>query len=165
MALAQWPNTGYLKFFDTDERIRLGSYTPNVNEQFKRNANDELGGIYVYPLIKMTLAGTEKIKCHIYGDSSYSSAIYSSSWSVLSTNISNITSSWHGWVLCEFASGNLNKNITYYIGCEISGYTRVSYTSYIGLKYDYPNPVIPNSSTDFTTYPVAFKVFSYKARA
>jgi|SRR5687767_7039628 len=163
MSIAQWPDKAWVKVFADDEVVRMGTYTPNVNEQFKRNASTLYGGLYVYLFINGALAGTERIRTLIYGDTAYSSALYTSSWTDLS-DISNIATRWHGWVFTEFTSGHLNKNSTYYIGCEIDQYTRNGTTFYIGLKYDYPNPVYGSASTLFSSCPIAFKPYTYKAR-
>ena len=154
MSTLQFPNVGFMKIFETDEIIKIGSYTPNVNEQMKY--------IRILLYINGTLAGTEKIRIKIYGDNGYTSALYTSDYSSLS-GITNISTRWRGWVRTDFARCHLSLNNTYYLGCEINSYTRNAMTLFIGALYDYPNPIYGNSSTAFNIQPISIQPFSYKA--
>lgn len=164
MAFGPWPDKAFVKVFNDDEIIQMGSYTPNVNEQFNNNRKAQLGGFYLYLFKKGVLGGTERIRALVYGNSSYVTPIYTSSWFNLS-DISNLDTNWHGWVLTQFVSGHLSKNLTYYVAAEIDNYTRNNTSFFIGMKYDYPNPVYGNASTVFTTQPIAFKPYTYKVRS
>lgn len=163
MSHAQWPNKSYVKVFETDEVIKMGSYLPNYNEFFKNNSSTLYGGVNLHIYFQGTLAGTERIRTHIYGDSNYSGILYSSSW----TNLSIITapgSYWMGWLFTEITSGTLNKNITYYLGAEIGNYTRNGFTLFVSLKFDYPNPVYGLHTDALSDKAYAFRPISYKAR-
>lgn len=155
MAIAQIPNIGYFKQFETNEIIQMGSMIPGVNE--------ELLYMRVYLYINGALAGTERIRMKIYGENTYSSALYTSAYSSLSS-ITNISTRWLGWIRLDFSKNNLNKNHTYFLGCEINNYTLNGVTFYVVLKMDYINPVFGNSSSSFDIQPFAFEPYTYKVR-
>ena len=153
MSFLQFPDKKYVKTIDTSEIVRLGSINivDNIELQYIRPS------IFIYG----ALGGIEQIRVNLYGDENHLNKIFSSSWRNLS-EISMSTNYWLGWIRCDFARQNINKNITYYLSVELNNYTRNGETFWIGLNRDYPTPTYDNSEDLWDGHPLAFQIFGYK---
>lgn len=160
MAFADFAETQYVKTVDTGETPRLGA--------FSTAENGELKYMRVKLYIKGTLSGSEQIRLKIYGDSSFSSLLYTSSWSSISNvtdeNGAAVTGDWIGVIRTDFNNENINQNMTYYLEAEFANYTRNSDSFYIGLLYDFPFPVFDNNEPLFYNHPLAFEIFMMTER-
>ncbi len=162
MSVSQIAQQLVVKTFNTGEIIQMGS------AQLANNL--ELLYVRAYFFMKgvSSRGGSERIRIIIYGDSGYTSALYTSAWAdVTLANISNLADSvaWIGWIRTTFTRQNLNKNIIYYIGCEIGNYTRNADTFYCGLFYDFPYQIYGSTNTVFYTHNLGFQFFGYQDRA
>lgn len=160
MGFLDFAETQYIKTIDTGEQPRMGT--------FKVTQNSELKYMRVKPYIQGTLVGTEKIRLKIYSDTTFTSLLYTSSWSnlyeVVDENGDVATGDWLGIIRIDFNRENLNKNITYYVVAELTGYTRNADTFYIGLSYDFPFPIYDNGQSLYYNHPIAFEIFTYIER-
>lgn len=151
MSLKDFAKVQYVKTIDTSEVIKIGS--------FKDISNGELAHIRLLFYIKGLLSGTEKFRTKVYSDAGFTQLLYTSSWSDFSTaSVGN----WLGWIRSDFARENINKNLTYYVSCELTGYTRNADTFYIGVARDWPWPIYDNSENLFYNHPYAMQLFTYK---
>ncbi len=161
MSYQKFPATQYFKVFDTAEEVKMGSFTLASHLELK----------YIRVLFGMfgvaSRAGSERIRTKIYSDTEHSKILYTSDWSsVTLANVSTLADShsWTGWIRSEFSRYNLNKNITYYLSCQIDNYTRNADTYYCGLSHDFPHPIYDNSQNSFRYHPLAMQLFGYQER-
>ena len=161
MSFQKFANTLYVKTFDTAEICRMGTFVLASNMELK----------YLRVLFLMYgvagRGGSERIRIKIYSDVEHTSVLYTSEWSDITlANISGLAGShsWLGWIRTTFARENLNKNISYYVSCEIENYTRNGDTFYCGLSYDFPHPIYDNSQNSFRYHPLALQVLGYVDR-
>lgn len=145
MSFQQFAEDQFIKTFETDEVVRMGS--------FQTSTSGELAHIRVVCYVRGILTGTEKIRIKIYSDSLFSSLLYTSDWAVLPY------SDWIGWIRCDFDNQSINKNITYYITCEVSGYVNDYPNLELGLAHDFPYPIYATSETFFYDTNLAFQIF------
>jgi len=158
MAFKDFASDQYIRTFDTDEKIRLGS--------FQTQKDGELGNIRVLVYIQGTLVGTEQIRIVVYPSEAQEAAYATSDWMDLSDivdeNGTTTTGNWIGMVRCDFARENINKNNTYYLQCEIRNYTVNYPTLEIGLSHDFPSPRYATGETLFQNTNLAFEIFTYR---
>ena len=155
MSVEQFPRDQFHKVFNTGEIIKCGSFLPNNDCELKYLMN------YFY--IGGAIAGTEKFRTIIYSDSNYTSALYTSAWSLFS-DIPGRGNNWQGWVRSDFSRQHLKAAREYFLGIEISGYTRNAFTFFISAKFDFDNAVYPKGSTQFKDYPIATRFYFYEER-
>ncbi len=159
MAVGSYPKRILVKVFDDNEVVKCS--------RFKFENNFRLKYIRGFFLIRGTIAGTEKIRFKVYSDSAYSKLLYTGDWSEFSTipNINRTKNSWHGWLTSEFSEEWINNQFYYYVGCEISGYTRNATTFFTALRYDHPFPThISVSSSSATSHPKKIEIFGREKR-
>lgn len=161
MSFLNFANIQYFKTFDSAEEVRMGTFQVDNNCELK----------YIRVLFLMyavaSRGGTERIRTKVYSDIEHTTVLYTSDWvSVNLTNISNLADShsWLGWLRTDFSKQNMNKNIPYYLSCQIDNYTRNADAFYCGLSYDFPHPIYDNGETSFRYHPLAACIFGYHAR-
>lgn len=157
MAFAQFPRDRFVKIFDTDELVRMGSFS---------DVEGELAHIRSEAYIKGTLAGTERIRVKIFGDNRYTALFATSEWFYLNTvqdedGVIQV-GDYLGDVRFDFSRQNLNPNITYFVGAEIDGYTENFDSFFISLSRDYINSVYATSGNAYTNHPLKMQIFTYK---
>jgi hypothetical protein len=154
MSIGDIPVVQWHRVLDDNETLRVGSFYTSEHEELKY--------IRHYLYINGAIAGTEKIKTHIYADENYLSKIYSSDWSDLS-DIEALGDYWQGFVRVDFAREHLFTAREYWVGLEISGYTRDAFTFFISIKNDYDNAIYPISGKDqIAEYPWSMEIFTYR---
>jgi len=148
MSIKDFPNERMIRYFETNEEVRMGS--------FKLLDHTELRYIGVL-LIMVGNFTTEKIRTKIYSSANYdpNSLLYTSDWQNL---IVASNTNWHGWLLTKFNGEMINKNLTYYLSCEINNYTRNLYSKYFSLCYDCPEPIYGGDPNVYLNNPLAFKI-------
>lgn len=157
MAFKDFSQDQFVKSLDTGEEGRMGSFTTSVN--------GELDAVRVLIYIEgvSSLGGTEQIRCKMHGEATFSSPIYTSSFSNIS-DIPNLGSTnWIGYIRMDFNRENLNQNITYFPTVELQNYTRSGDTFFIGLSYDFPSPIYGTGSV-FYRNPLAMQWFNFVSR-
>jgi hypothetical protein len=158
MAFKDFSSDQYIRTFDTDEKIRMGS--------FKTPSSGELGNIRVLLYVIGTLAGNEQIRTVIYPSEDQELAYATSDWMNLSDlvdeNDLTVSGNWIGMIRTDFSRENINANNTYYIQCEIRNYTPNFPTLEIGLSHDFPSPRYATSETLFQNTNLAFEIFTYR---
>src|SRR3990167_9130273 len=135
MAFEDLADEQFVSVFDSSGLLRMGSVNLLLNE--------EAGFWSAKVFIKNSIQNivTERIRLHIYSDAKYRNIIYSSNWrNLVDIETLDPLKDWIGWVRLDFNKENLNKDITYYIACEIDNYVYAE-PFYIGLMYDFPVPV------------------------
>jgi hypothetical protein len=161
MSLYEFSQDKYVKTFDTDEEIRMGS--------FKVQDSGFLGTIRANIFIQnvFDIVGTEVFQMNIYSDENYQTKLTESvEVPITVIDISPeipLKTCYLGYLKFDFNQINLNKNYTHYCTVKISGYARTG-AYYIGLIYDYPDPVYDNSEPAFFDHPIAMQVFTYRGK-
>ena len=153
MSFQQFADVQYIKTFDNNEKIRMGSFSVVESLELK----------YIRSLfyINGTLSGTEQVQMTLYSDPDYSNVLYQSN-TVDIVDIGTYTNNFIGWIRFDFEQKNINKDITYYPAMTISNYTRNGDTFYIGMSYDFPFPMYDNSEDLFFNHPIGMQIFGYK---
>jgi len=157
----------YIKTFDAGEEVRMGSF------DLATGAGGPLSIIRVFTFIKdfTALGGSEQMVMKIYPTSNYSNVLYTSS----TVSLSDITfdtsdpakDNFLGYVNFTFSDQQLNDLSTYYPTVTISNYTPSGDNFYIGLAYDYPDPVYNTLSptSKFYDQSIAMQIFTKQARS
>lgn len=127
MSYLQFPKRMDVRVIASSAVTDLGSFQPIENL--------ELYAMRVKLFIKGTTGGTERARIKIFGESTRGSALYTSSWSTLSS-ITTLAANWQGWLRFDFNKENINKDIAYFLGIEIENYTRNGETYYISYALD-----------------------------
>lgn len=159
MAFKNFSDFQYMKYMDTSEVIKLGS--------FKLGASNELHVIRLATWINGTLGGSEQLKFNIYSDPAINKLIFSSAWIDINGTIEDendqiITGDWFGLLKFSFNRQNINKNLTYYGSIEARNYTRNGSTFHLAFPYDYPSPRYATGATAFYDANIAFEVYGYE---
>lgn len=154
MSVEQIVQYQWHKIFEDDEIIKGGSLIPDSDQ--------ELGYLRHYIFINGTPSGTEKIRTIIYSQAGNNGSIIAiSNWSNIS-DIEGSKTNWQGWIRVDFNREQLKSGVEYYFAIEINGYARNQNTFFISAKFDFDNSVYPNTSDQFTSYPIATEVYTYK---
>ena len=160
MSLREFANVKYVKTMDTNEEVRLGSFSVGTNGLF--------GTIRINTLISRfdLLSGSEQLKLKIYPDPSYFNIIGNSSYTRLSDiqfdTSDNNKKNFLGYIKFDYDNIHLNKNLNYYPTITVENYTRADPFN-IGLCYDFPDPIIDNGGANFYDHPIAMQIFTEKA--
>ena len=158
MAIGTQSKYRLVKLFDTDETIKCG--------RFKFTNNFELSSIRGYFLLVGLVGATEKFRFKVFSNSTYSKLLYTSEWSLFSDieGINRTKNSWHGFIRADFNREWINNQFNYYIGCEISNYTRNAFTLYRGIALDTPKPTHKIITSElYIDRPLKIEIFgSYK---
>lgn len=137
MAFRQFPEQQQFRILETDTITRMGS--------FKVPEGTELKHMMLTLFIRGVIASPVSMRVNIFGSDSNETPEFVSDWMVLSlaTLYSDpaYTQNWFGNVYADFAGYPLNPNVTYYMTCETTGYTRDGDLFYIGLNLDWYSAV------------------------
>ncbi len=165
MSILNFSEDKYIKTFDADEEIRLGSFS------LASGTNGPLGNIRVFMYIQdfTALGGNETLVLKIYTSTNYENVLITSD----TASISDITfdtsdpskENWLGYLRLDFNDENLNSNFTYYPTVTIANYTPNADAFYIGLAYDYPDPVYDNGGSSFFDQSIAMQIFVKQQRS
>jgi len=165
MSIYNFSKDKYIKTFDTDEEVRLGSFSLASGSQ------GPLGNIRVFLYIQdfRSLAGSESLVFKIYTSTKYENALITSD-TVLVNDITFDTSDvaktgWLGYLRFDFNDEQLNANLTYYPTITIANYTPSADSFYVGLAYDYPDPVYDNGALFFYDQSIAMQIFTRVQRS
>lgn len=157
MAFKDFANNQFIRSFDTDEIVRMGS--------FSTVSSLELSSVRVLAFVKGTLAGNERIRLKIFTDPAFSKLLHTSQWSNLSGITGegdvSLTGDFLGMVRVDFNRQNINKTIVYYVACEISDYTPIGDTFFVGLSHDFPSPRYAGAVQKYYQTNLAFEIFGY----
>lgn len=155
-------NGGYLvRTIDTSEILKMGSFDV-VNSGWLGHIRV---GVFIFNQVGR--GGSEKIRTKVYSDSSYSSLLYTSSWTDLNTTtIADLKTShsWIGIVRTDFSKQQINNQLVYYLAIELSNYTYNFGTFWIGSFKDYPYPTY-STATSANSAPYKFEIFTYTLRS
>lgn len=151
MSIKDFSNNLYMQPLTEGEILRVGSF--NLVDNLELSHIRTL--LYFHNLIPVN----HQIKFSIYSDSAYQDKIYESSWASLNQVPS--TGYWLGYVRIDFDNKNINKELTYYVACEVQNYT-YSASSYLALTYDFPWSVYDNGQPSFTDHPFVMQIFGKK---
>lgn len=158
MAFKDFPANQYVKTFETNELVRMGS--------FQTNENGELKYIRALMYIRGNLAGNEQFRIRLFPTNLYETSIATSSWMSLSNIVDEnniaLLGNFVGMIRCDFNRENINKNNTYYVQAELQNYTANYPTFEIGLAYDFPGPRYAIGETKFYKANLAFEIFTYR---
>jgi hypothetical protein len=165
MSIKNFSRDKYIKTFDSDEEIRLGGFS------LASGNSGPLGKIRVFMYIQdfTALSGNESMAMKIYTSTNYENAYITSDTALLS-NITFDTSDplkvgFLGYLTFDFNNEYINSNFTYYPTVAISNYTPNGDNFYIGLAYDYPDPIYDNGGTFFYNHPIAMQIYLKKQRS
>lgn len=165
MSIKNFSEDKYIKTFDADEEIRMGSFS------LDSGSSGPIGNIRVFLYIQdfTALGGNESISMKIYTSAEYSNSYITSDTALLSS-ISFDTSdplkeNFLGYIRFDFNNEYLNQNFTYYPTVTISNYTPSGDTFYIGMAYDYPDPVYDNGGSFFYNQSIAMQIFTKQQRS
>jgi hypothetical protein len=165
MSIYNFSEDKYIKTFDSGEEIRMGSFSLASGSQ------GPLGNIRVFLYIQgfRSLAGSESLVLKIYTSTNYENALITSD-TVLINDISFDTSDvaktgWLGYLRFDFNDEQLNANLTYYPTITIANYTPNADSFYVGLAYDYPDPVYDNGGAFFYDQSIAMQIFTKVQRS
>ncbi len=159
MAVGTYPKRALVKVFDDDEIVRCG--------RFKFVNNFELNYIRGLFLIMGAIPTTQRFRFLVYSNSAYTKLLYTGEWSDFAdiTIADRTKTSWRGFVRGDFNNEWISNQFSYYIACEIDGYTRNANTFYIGLLFDSPIPIHTVVTADsYTDHPLAIEVFGPQKR-
>lgn len=152
MSVRQFAKNQFVSIFDTNEN--------QVASDFILDRNQTLKNIRAKIFIEGTLAGTEKMQCHI-STASQTNGIFLSSNIISLSDISNFAANWLGWVRFDFIDHHLKSGDTYFAFLEMSGYTENEGTFSVGGIYDFPVPVYDNGAGQFIDHPLALQIFGH----
>lgn len=137
MAFLQFPQTDFFRILETDSTTRMGSFQIPVGT--------ELDHMMLTILVKGLIVTTINLRVKIFGSDMNETPEIVSDWVELSvdTLVSSpaYTTGWFGNIYVDFSGEPINPNVTYYMTCETSGYTRNGDTFYMGLNLDWNSPV------------------------
>jgi len=163
MSILNFSEYKYIKSFDAAEEIRMGG--------FQTQSSGLLGSIRVLLYIQdfTALAGTETLVMKVYNTIKYETAYVTSDIASLS-DVTFDTSdagktNFLGYLTFTFSSEmpiNLNKR--YYPTVTVANYTPAGDTFYLGLGYDWPDPVYDNGGTTFFDQAIAHQIFLKQVR-
>lgn len=165
MSIYNFSEDKYIKTFDADEEVRLGSFS------LASGKSGPLGSIQVFMYIQdfTALSGNETLTMKIYTSTNYSNVYITSDTALLSEitfNTSDPTKeNFLGYLRFDFNEEWLNENFTYYPTVTVSNYTPNGDNFYIGLAYDFPDPIYDNSGTYFYNHPIAMQIFTKQQRS
>lgn len=164
MAFLQFNDFQLVKIMDTSETVEIGQLTP------KNNGEIQYIRLCVYKLGTLTPSNLT-LTCRLHTSSDLT-AVYAASTAVTLATVEdadnlNTTGDWLSWVRFDFSRQNINKNLSYYVSCIATNYTRNADTFYIGFPYGFPYPTYNPSSNinNFTDGPLAMQWFSYQEPA
>lgn len=165
MSIYNFSEDKYIKTFDAGEEIRLGGFSLTSGK------SGPLGVIRVFMYIQdfTALSGSESMVMKIYTSTNYEN-VYATSDTALINDISFDTSdpskeNWLGYLKFDFNQEYLNENFNYYPTVTIANYTPNADAFYIGLAYDYPDPVYDNGGSYFYDQSIAMQIFTYQQRS
>jgi len=165
MSIKNFSEDKYIKTFDADEEIRMGGFS------LASGGSGPIGNIRVFLYIQdfTALGGSETLTLKIYTSTQYLNAYITSSVVNLS-DISFDTSdpakeNWLGYLRFDFNDEWLNEKFTYYPTITIANYTPNADAFYIGLAYDYPDPVYDNGGSFFYNQSIAMQIFTKQQRS
>lgn len=152
MSTKNFSKVNFIKSIDTGEEVRCGG--------FKLKNHGELDHIRPLIYIQGLLSGTERLRAKLYEDSNHTKLLATSQWTIPLVNAT--LGNWRGLIRIDFNKENINKNITYYIGLELTGYTRNGESFYIGVARDWPYPIYKITPTPqwFYQHPLAVEIFN-----
>ena len=160
MSYLEFPKVLTIEAADTSEKLYLGGIKPSKS--------GELQYVTLNMFKHGVLPGTVAVKMGLHLNTSFASAYAFSTEFFLSDVETEIATSgdWLSITRFTFARPNLNKNSTYYLTLQTSGYTRSGDTFYIGAVRDNnfpvtstvtPTPIGQNGQA----YPAQFSAFMY----
>ena len=158
MSVLNFSEFKYVKTFDDDEEIRMGS--------FSTQETGLLGSLRVNIYINdfTALAGTEQMVCKLFTNNVTDRLIYTSNTISLSDIVFDtsdpLKTNYLGFIRFDFTNAHIDDDMTYYPTITISNYTRSGGAFYVGLAYDYPDPVYDNAQPNFFDHPIAMQVFT-----
>lgn len=164
MSIYNFSEDKYVKTFDADEEIRLGGFS------LASGSGGPLGNIRVFMYIQdfTALGGSETMVMKIYTSTNYQNAIITSDTLSLSdisfdtSNPSNV--GFLGYLRFDFNDEQVNHNFNYYPTVTIANYTPNGDSFYVGLAYDYPDPVYDNGGASFFDQSIAMQIFTKQQR-
>lgn len=165
MSILNFSEDKYIKTFDAAEEIRLGGFS------LASGTSGPLGKIRVFMYIQdfTSLGGSESMVMKIYTSTNYSNAYITSDTALLSDitfDTSNVLkNNFLGYLRFDFNEEYLNSNFTYYPTITIANYTPNGDSFYIGLAYDYPDPVYDNGGSFFYNQSIAMQIFTKQQRS
>ena len=133
MSQIQFSKKQYVNIFDTNEIIRAGS--------FQALADFEIETVAQMVYFSAITPTTQKIRCILYSDSTYATAVYMSSWYTFA-DLGALGPYGRWFIPISFNKENISNLLTYYIAFEIGNYTKS--TGYIALEYDFIDPIYTN---------------------
>lgn len=163
MSIKDFSEDKYIKTFDNDEEIRMGAFMLAENKSGPLRFIRTLLYIQDYA----SLAGNEQLTMKLYTSIEYENVYATSSVSrIADISITSDVSkpNWIGYLLFTFDRENLNAKFNYYPTITISNYTRNADSFYLGVGYDYPDPIYDNSGTFFYNHPIAMQIFTDNER-
>jgi len=165
MSILNFSEEKYVKTFDASEEIRLGGFS------LASGTSGPIGNIRVFMYIQdfTALSGSESMTMKIYTSTSYEN-VYITSDTVLINEIDFDTSdplkeNFLGYLRFDFNNEYLNEKFNYYPTVTIANYTPVADSFYIGLCYDYPDPVYDNGGAFFYNQSIAMQIFTKQQRS
>lgn len=153
MAFKDFSEYKYVKTFDSNEEIRMGGFQVVTSGFLK----------YVRVMLVMSevasLVGTETLTMKVYADQNLTSLLYTSGVvSISDIDYDPLLHSWVGFVRFDFTNKPINKNYFYYPTVTIANFTPAM-DFWIGLNYDWPDPVYDNGNTLFYQQAIAMQIF------
>lgn len=163
MSILNFSEYKYVKSFDADEAIRLGGFSTASSGQMENVR------VFIYIQDFTALAGNEQLVMKLYSSTAYSNILMTSntiSLSDITFDTSDVAKeNFIGYVRFDFDSQWINSANTYYPTVTISNYTPNAALFYIGLCYDFPDPVYSNGGTNFFDQSIAMQIFMKQARS
>jgi len=143
---------------DTGEKLDLGAIRPSKSGELQhvRVAMAAFGD--------MQGSVSARVGLHLSNDFTAAYALSNAFFltSVEARLAGTPTDYWLGEIRFDFARPNINKNITYRLSLQLTGYTRSGETFWVGAIRDYPFPnkevAVPGNYA--TLYPARTQLFS-----
>lgn len=131
MAFEQFPDTFYIKLLKEGVVEKLGAFSGQASQGLQ---------YIVLTLLRVgTAVGTERLRLHLYSETTFvSGPVASSDWRSLSEFTTGTNA--HGYLRFDFNREYLSNSLTYYLGIETENYTK-TLSFYLAVKLDWPDDV------------------------